>query len=252
MSGHSKWSTIKHKKGVLDARRGKLFSKLARLIITAARRGGGDPSMNLALRYAIDKAKAANMTRDTIERAVKKGTGDLEGASLDEVLYEGYAPGGVALMIEILTDNRNRTASEIRKLMENRAGSLGATGCVAWMFQTKGVFMVDASKVGEGRLMDIVLEAGAEDLKPEGESFQVTCEPSAFEDVKKALTEAGLEPDLAGIQHVPTQTVKVEGTRAKQVLDLVSELEDHDDVQNVYSNFDIDDSVMQELLADSA
>ena len=252
MSGHSKWSTIKHKKGALDAKRGKLFSKLARLIITAARQGGGDPSMNLSLRYAIEKARAANMTKDTIERAVKKGTGDLEGTMLEELLYEGYGPGGVALLLEVLTDNRNRTASGVRKIIENRGGSLGSTGCVAWMFQTKGVFMIDASKVGEDRLMDIALDAGAEDLKAEGESFQVTCEPSAFEDVRKALAEAGLEPELSEIQRVPMQTVKVEGAKAKQVLDLVSQLEDHDDVQNVYSNFDIDDSVMQELLADAS
>ena len=164
-----------------------------------------------------------------------------------EILYEGYAGGGVALMLEILTDNRNRTASEIRKIIETRGGSLGSTGCVAWMFQTKGIFMIDASKVSEDRLMEIALDAGAEDLKTEGESFQVTCEPSAFEGLKNALAEAGLETDLAEIQRVPSQTVKVEGAKAKQVLDLINQLEDHDDVQNVYSNFDIDDKVMQEL-----
>ena len=251
MSGHSKWSTIKHKKGALDAKRGKLFSKLARLIISAARQGGGDPAMNLPLRYAIDKAKAANMTKDTIERAIKKGTGELGGSHFEELVYEGYAPGGVALMLQILTDNRNRTASEIRKIMETRGGSLGATNCVAWMFNIKGVFMIEVSKVGEDRLMEVVLEAGADDLTTEGESFQVTCEPGAFEDVKKALEEAGLTPDLAEIQHVPTQTVKIERNRAKGVLDLISRLEDHDDVQNVYSNFDIDEDVMQEILASS-
>ena len=251
MSGHSKWSTIKHKKGALDAKRGKLFSKLARLIMTAARQGGGDPQMNLPLRYAIEKARAANMTKAAIERAVKKGTGELEGAHLEELVYEGYAPGGVALLLEILTDNRNRTASEIRKIIETRGGSLGSTGCVAWMFQTKGVFMIDTSKVNEDRLMEVVLEAGAEDLLIEGESFRVTCEPSAFEDVKIALAEAGLETELSEIQRVPTQSVTVERTKAKQVLDLVSQLEDHDDVQNVYSNFDIDEEVMQELLTSS-
>ena len=247
MSGHSRWSTIKHRKGAIDARRGKLFSKFARLIMTAARQGGGDPSMNLPLRYALEKAKAANMTKDTIERSIKKGTGELEGAALEEILYEGYAAGGVALMLEILTDNRNRAASEIRKIMETRGGSLGSTGCVAWMFQTKGVFMIDASRVSEDRLMEIALDAGAEDLRTEGESFRVTCEPAAFEDLKNALAEAGLETDLAEIQRVPSQTVTVEGARAKQVLNLISQLEDHDDVQNVYSNFDIDEEVMQEL-----
>jgi len=251
MSGHSKWATIKHKKGAIDAKRGKLFSKLARLIITAARKSGGDPDSNLHLRYAIDKAKAANMTKDTIERAIKKGTGELGGANYETVIYEGYAPGGVALMIEILTDNRNRTASEIRKVIENRGGSLGSANCVAWMFQTKGVFMVDSSKIGEDKLMEIVLEAGAEDLTAETGAFHVTCEPANFESVKHALEKAGITPDLAEIQRVPSQTVKLDRARARQVLSLISELEDHDDVQNVYGNFDIDDEVMQEIAASS-
>lgn len=251
MSGHSKWSTIKHKKGALDARRGKLFSKLTKLLSNAARGGGGDPTMNLPLRYAVEKAKAANVPKDTIERAIKKGTGELEGSHLEELLYEGYAPGGVALMIEILTDSRNRTASEVRKIMEKRGGSLGSTGCVAWMFQTKGVLMIDALKVGEDRLMEVVLEAQAEDLESEGGSFRVTCEPARFEEVKKAVEDAGLSPELAEIQRVPGQTVKLEGPQARKVLELVAELEDHDDVQNVYSNFDIDDDVMQKLLASS-
>jgi len=249
MSGHSKWSTIKHKKGALDAKRGKLFSKLAKLIINAARQGGGDPTMNLPLRYAIDKAKAANMTKDSIARAVKKGTGELGGAQIEELIYEGYGPAGVALMVEILTDNRNRTASQIRKLMENKGGSLGSTNCVAWMFSTRGVLMVDAASVGEDRLMEVVLEAGAEDLVTEGDSFRVTCEPSAFEDVKKALEDGGIAVELAEIQRVPSQSVKVERDKAKRVLDLISALEDHDDVQNVYSNFDMDEAVMQEVLA---
>ena len=249
MSGHSKWSTIKHKKGALDAKRGKLFSKIAKLIINAARRGGGDPDMNLALRYAIDKAKAANMTKDTIERAILKGTGELEGTQLEELLYEGYGPGGVALMVEILTDNRNRTASEIRKTLENRGGSLGSTNCVAWMFSVKGVFVVDASTVGEDKLMEVALEGGAEDLVREGDSFRVTCEPSDFEDVKKALEDAGIVTELAEIQRVPSQSVQVDRKHAKRVLDLISALEDHDDVQNVYSNFDMDEEVMQEVLA---
>jgi YebC/PmpR family DNA-binding regulatory protein len=251
MSGHSKWATIKHKKGALDAKRGKLFSKLARLIIVAARKGGGDPAMNLHLRYAIDKAKAACMTKDTIERAVKKGTGELEGANYESTMYEGYGPGGVALMIDILTDNRNRTAPEIRRIMENRGAALGSTNCVAWMFQTKGVFMVDASKISEDKLMEIVLEAGAEDLQAQENSFQITCPVNAFDLVRKALDKAGIAPDLAEVQHVPTQTVKVDGHKARQVIALINDLEDNDDVQNVYANFDIDEKVMQEIAAEA-
>ena len=250
MSGHSKWATIKHKKGALDAKRGKLFSKCARLIITAARKGGGDPDMNLHLRYAIDKAKAANMVKETIERAIKKGTGELEGAMYESILYEGYAPGGVALMIDILTDNRNRTAPEIRRVMENRGASLGSTNCVAWMFQTKGVFMVDASKIEEDKLMEIVLDAGADDLERQDSQFCVTCPQQAFDAVRKALEAAKIAPELAEIQHVPTQHVKIEKAKARQVLALINDLEDNEDVQNVYSNFDIDEQVMQELAAE--
>jgi len=249
MSGHSKWSTIKHKKGALDAKRGKLFSKLAKLIINAARQAGGDPDMNLPLRYAIDKAKAANMTKDTIDRAIKKGTGELEGAQLEELVYEGYGPGGVALMIEILTDNRNRTAPEVRKLLENRGGSLGSTNCVAWMFSSKGVFIIDAATVEEDNLMEVVLDAGADDLETEDDVFRVTCEPTAFETVRKALEAAEIKTDLAEIQRVPSQSVKVERDKAKKVLDLLAAIEDHDDVQNVYSNFDMDEDVMEEALA---
>ena len=251
MSGHSKWATIKHKKGALDAKRGKLFSKLARLIITAARKSGGDPDSNLHLRYAIDKAKAANMTKDTIERAVKKGTGELGTANYDTVVYEGYAPGGVALMIEILTDNRNRTASEIRSVIENRGGSLGAANCVAWMFRTKGVFMVDSSKIAEDKLMELVLDAGAEDLTADMGAFHVTCEVAKFESVRKALEHAGIAPDLAEIQHVPSQTVKLERAAARRVLGFISELEDHEDVQNVAANFDVDEEVMQTIAAEA-
>ena len=251
MSGHSKWSTIKHKKGALDAKRGKLFSKLSKLIITAARNGGGDPDMNLPLRYAIDKAKAANMTKDTIERAVKKGTGDLEGAQIEELLYEGYAPGGVALMVEALTDNRNRTAPEIKKILENRGGSLGATNCVGWMFSSKGVFRVDASKITEDKLMEIALDAGAEDLQRDGDGFEVTCEPTAFHEVQQALQDAGIEPELAEIQRVPSTTVKLDRDQAAKVLALIENLEDHEDVQNVYSNFDVDEKILEELASSS-
>ena len=251
MSGHSKWSTIKHKKGALDAKRGKLFSKIAKLIMNAARKGGGDPDMNLALRYAIDKGKAANMTKDTIERAVKKGTGELGGLQFEELIYEGYGPGGVALMMEILTDKRTRTAPELRKLLEKKGGALGSTNCVAWMFSTKGVFLVKTDAVDEEALMDLVLDAGADDLIEDGELFSVSCATTAFEDVKKALAAAEIPTELAEIQHVPSQTVNIGRDKAKKVLGLMSELEDHDDVQNVYSNFDIDDDVMEEILAEA-
>ncbi len=251
MSGHSKWATIKHKKGALDAKRGKLFSKIAKLLMTAARKGGGDPDMNLHLRYAIDKAKAANMTKDTIERAIKKGTGELEGVSYETIVYEGYASGGVALMIDILTDNRNRTAGEIRRIIENRGGALGSTNCVAWMFHNKGVFLIESSKTTEEKLMEVALDAGADDIETQGTQFSVTCPPQAFDLVRKALEKAGIAPDLAEIQRVPSQTVKLDIGKARQVLALMSDLEDHEDVQNVASNFDVDEEIMQTLAAEA-
>jgi YebC/PmpR family DNA-binding regulatory protein len=251
MSGHSKWSTIKHKKGAIDAKRGKLFSKLAKLLITAARNGGGDPDSNLPLRYAMDKAKAANMTKDTIERAIKKGTGELEGARLESLVYEGYAPGGVAVMIEVLTDSRNRTAPEIKKILEGRGGSLGATHCVAWMFSSKGLFRVDVSKIGEDRLLEIVLDGGADDMRRDGSAFEITCDPTAFHRVQQALEAAGIEPDLGEIRRVPSVVVKLDKNGTARVLQLLEELEDHDDVQNVYSNFDADEKVLEELASSS-
>src|SRR5438477_12496224 len=194
MSGHSHWATIKHKKGAVDAKRGKLWSKLSRAIIIAARHGGGDPNMNLKLRYAIDKARAVSMPKDNIGRAIKRGTGDMEGVVFEEITYEGYGPGGVALLVEVLTDNRNRTAGEVRKIFERSGGKMGSAGNVAFLFERKGIFSVDATATDEDTLMGIVLDAGADDLKQAGTAFDITCDPAAFNQVKDALTKNNLTP----------------------------------------------------------
>jgi YebC/PmpR family DNA-binding regulatory protein len=249
MAGHSHWANIAAKKGAVDKKRGKLFGKLARYIIVAARRGGGDPAANLALRYAIDRAKKASMPNDTIDRAVKKGTGELGADNYDEVLYEGYGPGGVAVLCEILTENRNRTAGEVRKIFEVHGGNLGATGCVAWMFERKGVFQVPARHVTEDRLMEVALEAGADDVRPAGESFEVLCAPEAFQQVTEALEAAKIPTDSAELTRVAANTVDLDGDSARSVLKLIEELEDNDDVQNVMANFNIPDELMAELSA---
>ncbi len=243
MAGHSHWAGIKHKKAAIDKKRGKIWSKLARNIIMAARSGGGDPATNLPLRYAIEKAKDANMPNDTISRAIKRGTGEIEGASYEEVVYEGYGPGGVAVLAPALTDNRNRTASEVRKIFEKHGGSLGGTGCVAWMFEQKGLIIVSGNDVTEDKLMEIVLEAGAEDIKQEGEMFEIYSPTETFEDVKKALKDAGIETQVAEITMIPQSTVKLEGEQAKKMLDLMEALEDNDDIQNVYANFDMPEEI---------
>ncbi|NLX06774.1 MAG: YebC/PmpR family DNA-binding transcriptional regulator [Phycisphaerae bacterium] len=247
MSGHSHWARIKHKKGVTDSRRGKLWSKLARNIIVAARAGGGDPSMNLSLRYCIDKAKEANMPNDTIDRAIKRGTGDLDGASFEEITYEGYGPNGVAIMVVALTDNRNRTAPEIRKIFEHRGGSLGGPGSVSWMFEKRGVITVSAADATEEQLMEATLEAGAEDIREQDTVFEIHCPPTEFENVKKALADAGIAVQSADLTMLPQTTVALEGEAAKKMLDMMELFEDHDDVQNVYANFDIP----EELIAES-
>jgi YebC/PmpR family DNA-binding regulatory protein len=248
MSGHSHWAGIKHKKAANDAKRGKIWSKVARMIIVAAKAGGGDPGQNLTLRYAIDKAKGANMPKDTIEKAIKKGTGDLEGVEYVDVLYEGYAPGGIAIMIDGLTDNRNRTAPEIKKMFEKRGGSLGASGCVNWMFDKKGVFIIKADAFGEDELMDIVLEAGADDLENHGEVYEVTCQSAAFESIKGALQEKEIATESAEVSMVPQNSIVVDNPdTARKVLNLIEDFEDHDDVQNVYANFDISDEIMQQM-----
>ena len=247
MSGHSHWARIKHKKGVTDSRRGKLWSKLARNIIVAARAGGGDPSMNLSLRYCIDKAKEANMPNDTIDRAIKRGTGDLDGASFEEITYEGYGPNGVAIMVVALTDNRNRTAPEIRKIFEHRGGSLGGPGSVSWMFEKRGVITVSAADATEEQLMEATLEAGAEDIREQDTVFEIHFPPTEFENVKKALADAGIAVQSADLTMLPQTTVALEGEAAKKMLDMMELFEDHDDVQNVYANFDIP----EELIAES-
>jgi YebC/PmpR family DNA-binding regulatory protein len=246
MSGHSHWARIKHKKGATDVKRGKLWSKLARHIIIAAKAGGGKPEENLSLRYAIDKAKEANMPSDTIDRAIKKGTGELGGVNYEEVNYEGYGPGGVAILVACLTDNRNRTAPEIRKIFEQRNLALGGAGSVAWMFKQKGLMLVSAAVTTEEKLMEVALEAGAEDIALDGDAFEITCLPASFEAVKKALKDAKIETQSTELAMIPQNYVHLEGEDAKKLLALIEALEDHDDVQNVYANFDISDDVIEE------
>jgi YebC/PmpR family DNA-binding regulatory protein len=248
MSGHSHWAGIKHKKAANDAKRGKVWSKIARMIIVAAKSGGGDPSANLSLRYAIDKGKAANMPKDTIEKAIKKGTGGLENVHFEEVVYEGYAPGGVAIMVDALTDNRHRTAPEMKKIFEGRGGVLGTTGCVGWMFHKKGLITVNTVDIDEDKLMDIVLSAGAEDIQNTGAVYEITCEPAAFEPLKKALEQEKVAMQLAELSMVPDSSVPVtDPETAKKILALMESFEDHDDVQNVYANFDIPDDVISKI-----
>jgi YebC/PmpR family DNA-binding regulatory protein len=245
MSGHSHWAGIKHKKAANDARRGRVWSKIARMIIVAAKAGGGDPAQNLTLRYAIDKAKAANMPKDTIEKAVKKGTGELGAVNYEDVLYEGYGPGGVAIMVDGLTDNRNRTAPEIKKIFEKRGGSLGASGCVNWMFSKKGLITVRTDAIGEDDLMEIALSAGADDMDNTGEVYELTCEAGAYEQLKKGLEEKEIPTEIAEISMVPQNMVPVgDANTARKILGLMEDLEDHDDVQNVYANFDIPDDIL--------
>jgi len=248
MSGHSHWAGIKYKKAAADAKRGKIWSKIARMIIVAAKNGGGDPAANLALRYAIDKAKAANMPKDTIEKAIKKGTGEVEGVSFEEVLYEGYGPGGVAIMVEALTDNRNRTTPEIKRLFERHGGSLGASGCVNWMFSKKGLITVSTADTGEEQLLEIALNAGADDMQNTGEVFEVTCDPAAYEKLKERLQEKEIPTEVAEISMVPQNTVPVnDDNTAKKIISLMEDFEDHDDVQNTYANFDIPDEIVSRI-----
>ncbi|MBN2560841.1 MAG: YebC/PmpR family DNA-binding transcriptional regulator [Phycisphaerae bacterium] len=247
MSGHSKWSNIKHKKAAADKRRGKTWSKLARNIIVAAKAGGGDPTTNLSLRYAIDKAKEANMPGDTIEKAIKRGTGELATAEFVPALYEGYGPGGVAFIVDALTDNPNRTAPEIKKIFERGGGSLGATNCVSWNFSTKGVFTISADVVDEDTLMEIAVEAGADDVVRDGETFEVTCEAAQYDVVKQALADRSIPTQNAEITKIPGTTIHVDAKTGEKILRLMDAFEDHDDVQNVYSNFDMPEDVMAQL-----
>jgi YebC/PmpR family DNA-binding regulatory protein len=249
MSGHSKWATIKHQKGAKDKARGKLFAKLIRQVEVAAREGGGDPDMNPTLRTMWNKARDASVPIDTIERAVKRGTGELEGVRYEQVNYEGYAPNGVAVYVETLTDNRNRTGSEVRSMFSKLGGSLAEPGAVAWQFVRKGTIVLP-KKVTEDELMEVVLDAGADDVVDDGDTWRVLCEPSALTDVRTALESAGVAIDSAEAEMQPTTTVKLEtADAAKSVLRLIDALDDHDDVQNVSANFDIDDSILQTLEA---
>lgn len=248
MSGHSKWSTIKRKKGAVDARRGKVFTKIIKEITLSARIGGGDPEGNPRLRQAVLAAKTENMPKDNIEKAIKKGTGELEGAAaFEETVYEGYGPGGVALLVETVTDNKKRTVSEIRHILSKHGGNLGENGCVSWMFEKKGSIVFDKKGVDEDTLMELVLEWGAEDVVEQESEYEVITDPGSFEDVKKAIEEAGLEYLLAEISMVPQTTVKLDEQMAGQILKLMDKLEDNDDVQNVYANFDIPDEIMEGL-----
>ncbi|MHC4184949.1 MAG: YebC/PmpR family DNA-binding transcriptional regulator [Planctomycetota bacterium] len=248
MSGHSHWAGIKYKKAAVDAKRGKLWSKLARMIIVAAKNGGGDPAANLSLRYAIDKAKAANMPKDTIAKAIKKGTGEIEGISFEEVLYEGYGPGGVAIMVEALTDNRNRTTPEIKRIFEKHGSSLGTGGCVNWMFHKKGLITVGTEAIEEEQLFEIALNAGADDMDNTGEVYEITCDPDAYEKLKETLNGREIPTQVAEISMVPQSTIQIgdEGT-ARKIIALMDAFEDHDDVQNTYANFDIPDEIISKV-----
>jgi len=247
MAGHSHWANIAFKKGLVDKKRGKLFGKLARLIIVAAKSGGGNPAENLALRYAIDRAKKSSMPNDTIDKAIKKGTGELGGESYDEVLYEGYGPGGAAILCEILTDNRNRTAGEIRKLFENHGGNLGTTGCVAWMFERQGLFRIAAGQADEERLMEVALDAGASDVRDVDGAFEVQCAPEAFQAVTAALEAAKIPAESAEITRVAANMIDLDGDNARAAMKLMEALEDHDDVQGVTSNFTVPDELLAEV-----
>ena len=247
MSGHSKWATIKHKKGALDAKRGKIFTRLIKEITIAAKLGGGDPDGNPRLRSAIAAAKAENMPNENIKRAIQRGTGEIEGLSYEEITYEGYGPGGVAIIVDVLTDNKNRAVSEIRHAFSKNGGNLGAAGSVAYMFHKKGDIVIAKSAAKEDQLMDLVLENGADDLKDDGESWEILTDPSTYEAVLEAVKKAGITPEVAELSMLPDTYTKLEGQQANTMIRLLEALEDHDDVQHVYSNFDIDQKQLEEV-----
>ena len=247
MSGHNKWSTIKHKKGAADAKRGKIFTKLIKEISVAAKLGGGDPAANPRLRTAIDKAKAENMPKDNIERAIKKGTGGMEGVTYEEIIYEGYGPGGVAVLVEVMTDNRNRSVSEVRSIFSKNNGNMGEAGCVAWMFDQKGLIIYEKS-VDFDSLFEAALEAGAEDVAEADEQYEVTTDPSSFIEVREALEAKGFKHLSAEVTMIPQTLIKLEGKQAESMLRMMEKLEDNDDVQNVYANFDISAEDMENMM----
>ena len=246
MSGHSKWHTIKHKKGALDAKRGKIFTKLIKEITVAARVGGsGDVDQNARLRKVVNDAKGMNMPNDTIDRAIKRGTGELEGVNYEEITYEGYGIGGVAVLVETMTDNRNRTVAELRHLFSKNGGNLGEAGSVAWMFDKKGLIVIDKEAKSEDELFEIAIEAGAEDLKDEGDVFEIHTSPETYEAVDEAIKKAGIEPQASELSMIPQNYIKLEGDDARKMLKLYEAIDDNDDVQNLYANFDIDESEME-------
>ena len=247
MSGHSKWSTIKHKKGAKDAARGKIFSKLNKEITVAAKAGGGNPDSNPRLRLAIATARSQNMPMDNIDRAIKKGTGELEGVSYEEISYEGYGPGGIAVYVQCLTDNKNRTSAEIRNIFSKLNGNMAGAGSVAWIFEAKGLITVTASAIDEEKLFEIISDAGAEDLSAEGNIYEIVCETANFESVKKALESEGVKMESETITMIPKNQTEVDAATASSVLALVDTLEDNDDVQNVYTNMDVSEDVFKEL-----
>lgn len=249
MSGHSKWSTIKRKKGKVDAQRGKIFTKIIRVITVAARSGGGDPETNVKLKTAIQLAKENNMPNENIERAIKRGTGEADGVSYEELLYEGYGPGGVAVLIEALTDNKNRTIPEIRKIFSKNAGNLGENGCVAWMFDKRGYFIFEKAKVNEDTIVDLALEAEAEDLKSDNENIEVITPPEDYQKFSNLIKEQNIDCLLSEVTLIPKTTVDLEGKKAMQMLNLMEQLEENDDVQKVYANFNITDEIMEEISA---
>lgn len=248
MSGHSKWHSIKHKKGAADAKRGKVFTRVIKELTVAARVGGGDPDMNPRLRTVIDAAKAVNMPAENIKRAIRRGTGEEPGVSYDEVLYEGYGPGGAALLIDTLTDNRNRTVGELRHMLAKYGGNLGETNSVAWMFDKKGYFIIDKGQADEETLMAAALDAGADDLKDDGDNWEIICAPDSFETLQQAVKALGLEPITAEVSMLPQNYVKLEGRTAQQMLKLMELLEEHDDTRNVWSNFDIEEKEIEASL----
>jgi len=249
MSGHSKWSTIKRKKGKVDAQRGKIFTKIIRVITVAARSGGGDTETNIKLKAAIQLAKESNMPNENIERAIKRGTGEADGVSYEELTYEGYGPGGVAVLIEALTDNKNRTTPEIRKIFSKNAGNLGENGCVAWMFDKRGYFIFEKVKVNEDTIVDLALEAEAEDLKSDNENIEVITLPENYEKFSNLIKEQNIDYLLSEVTLIPKTTVDLEGKKATQMLNLMEQLEEQDDVQKVYANFNIADEIMEEISA---
>ena len=247
MSGHSKWATIKHKKGAADARRGKIFTKIIKEIAVAARMGGGDADSNARLRSAIAEAKAENMPAENIKRAIQRGTGELPGVQYEEIVYEGYGPSGVALVLEVATDNRNRTLAEIRHILSRHGGNLGETGCVTWIFSKRGYIAVEKAKGSEEALLELITEAGAEDMREDGDNWEIYCPLENFQQVVDALNNAGIAPAVAELSMVPQTQVKLSGKPADQVLRLIDELDEHEDIQHVYSNFDIEDAELQSL-----